>query len=123
MKSGFLLFLAFTAIAFAQTSAPAAAPSVLKSDNGRFVFGQIGPARADQFLLDTQTGRLWEIVVNKEGQQKLQPVPYIQLAGYDAFTPDSPADVEQLRAMAKQLAMEEYAKKMEAEKKSKETKP
>ena len=39
---------------------------VLASPNGRYVFGQISDFRADQFLLDTKTGRLWQIVVDKK---------------------------------------------------------
>lgn len=35
---------------------------VLSSANGRYVFGQVRHARRDQYMLDTQTGRLWQIV-------------------------------------------------------------
>lgn len=35
--------------------------SVLASPVGRYVFGQIGTFRSDQYLLDTQTGRLWKV--------------------------------------------------------------
>ena len=31
---------------------------ILSSENGRFVFGQISDASKDQFMLDTQTGRI-----------------------------------------------------------------
>lgn len=37
------------------------AGKILSSSLGRYVFGQVSPFRADQFMLDTQTGRLWEI--------------------------------------------------------------
>lgn len=43
-------------------SSPREAGSVLASPGGRYVFGQISPARRDQYMLDTQTGRLWQIV-------------------------------------------------------------
>lgn len=35
---------------------------VLSSANGRYVFGQVSEFRRDQYMLDTQTGRLWKIV-------------------------------------------------------------
>lgn len=38
---------------------------VLSSANGRFVYGQISNLRRDQYMLDTQTGRLWQIVKEK----------------------------------------------------------
>ena len=61
---------------------------ILSSPGGRFVFGQISDFRRDQFMLDTQTGRLWAITVrtppkNEDGTQPddegiklLHPVPY-----------------------------------------------
>ena len=110
MKASILLFLAVTSIALAQNSSPPALPVVLKSENGRFVYGQVGPARADQFLLDTQTGRLWQIVVDKEGRQKLQPVPFIQVNPLmaqrgEAYLPD-PADKIALHQANARLFME-----------------
>lgn len=45
--------------------------------SGRFVMGQISDFRADQFLLDTKTGRLWQIVNGTEGGRVLQQVPYL----------------------------------------------
>lgn len=50
-----------------------ALPRVLGSPNGRYVFGQISDFRADQFLLDTQTGRLWQIVLI-DTHKFLQPI-------------------------------------------------
>ena len=38
---------------------------VLSSTNGRYVFGQVSEYRRDQYMLDTQTGRLWKIVSTK----------------------------------------------------------
>lgn len=61
---------------------------ILSSSGGRFVFGQISDFRRDQFMLDTQTGRLWQITVRTppknadgtqpagEGIKLLDPVPY-----------------------------------------------
>jgi hypothetical protein len=66
--------------------------SSLQSPNGRYVFGQISTFRRDQFMLDTQTGRLWEIVTitgkpGEESFQVLRPIWYQR--GKDlADTPD-----------------------------------
>jgi hypothetical protein len=35
---------------------------ILSSASGRYVFGQISDFRRDQYMLDTQTGRLWRVV-------------------------------------------------------------
>lgn len=43
-------------------------------DGGRFVLGQISEARADQFLLDTQTGQVWRLVKDGEQSALLEPV-------------------------------------------------
>ena len=45
--------------------------------SGRFVFGQVSDFRADQYLLDTKTGRLWQIVLAPGGGNILQPVPVV----------------------------------------------
>ena len=66
---------------------------ILSSYNGRYVFGQISDFRKDQFLLDTQTGRLWQVVVDEEGRTKLQPVPFIQVWGDEAYIPDPMKEV------------------------------
>lgn len=77
------------ALTFAADQNPPAEKSrkaSLSSENGRYVFGQVSDYRRDQFMLDTKTGRLWEIVVlstkNPDGSQKseyklLQEVFYV----------------------------------------------
>lgn len=55
--------------ALAQDAAPG---SVLSSSGGRYVFGQVSKARRDQFMLDTQTGRLWTMVCLKIGKESGQ---------------------------------------------------
>lgn len=55
--------------------------SILAAAGGRYVFGQISSMRADQYLLDTQTGRVWQLVTDKDGKLNLQPVPYISMVG------------------------------------------
>lgn len=49
--------------AFAQK--PESAPKVLSASGGRYVFGQISDFRRDQYMLDTQTGRLWKLTIRK----------------------------------------------------------
>jgi hypothetical protein len=69
--------------------------SVLSSQGGRYVFGQISPMRRDQYMLDTQTGRLWQIVTGtykrddgSEGTyESLQTIPYDQKGMYTTPPP------------------------------------
>jgi hypothetical protein len=61
---------------------------VLATPGGRYVFGQVNDVRSDQFMLDTQTGRLWRIVEEKEsGRLLLQIVRYRLLDGTMAIEP------------------------------------
>jgi hypothetical protein len=56
----------------------------LSSATGRFVFGQISESGKDKYMLDTQTGRLWEVISYCEDMSKretcqaavLRPVLY-----------------------------------------------
>lgn len=50
------------------------ATGVLNSDSGRYVFGQISDTRKDQYLLDTKTGKLWNMLVDEKGNSYLYPV-------------------------------------------------
>lgn len=66
----------------------ALAVPVSADGNGRYVFGQINDFRADRFLLDTKTGRLWQLVATKDGDEVLQAVPYSEGEGkYSARAP------------------------------------
>jgi hypothetical protein len=75
--------VAFPAMAQEKAAAPTTvAPKVLQTEGGRFVFGQVSDWRADQFMLDTKTGRLWQVVMRTDdkGEQigrGLQAIPYI----------------------------------------------
>jgi hypothetical protein len=57
--------------------------NVLSSTTGRFVFGQISEFARHQFMLDTQTGELWQLVAGEDKVPKLQPVMYIY--GEDSY--------------------------------------
>jgi hypothetical protein len=62
MKRVLFAVMAFAALgAWGQTTTKDTG-KVLSSASGRYVFGQISEYRKDQYLLDTQTGRLWRIV-------------------------------------------------------------
>jgi len=92
---------------------------VLSSPNGRYVFGQISDFRADQFLLDTQTGRLWQIVIDKEQNKKLQPVPFIQVWGDESYIPDPMKEVEAQRKLILMKRAEDLKKALEGNKQQK----
>ncbi|MDU0111737.1 hypothetical protein RT723_01665 [Psychrosphaera aquimarina] len=79
---------------------------VLGSENGRFVFGQVSSFRSDQYLLDTHTGRMWQIVENKDKQSVLRPVPIKQLFGEEAYIPEPVERDEAFRDMLRTNTME-----------------
>jgi len=49
---------------------------VLSTGMGRYVFGQISGSSKDQFMLDTRTGRIWQIAESGEVGLFLRAVPY-----------------------------------------------
>jgi len=75
---------------FAQS--PPAIGVVLAAPGGRYVFGQISDWRRDQYLLDTQSGRLWKplcLQVNKDDSKScdilvMSPMPFIDNLGNSA---------------------------------------
>jgi hypothetical protein len=86
MKRILVAVVAYAALGAWGQSAPRESGTVLSSQGGRYVFGQISPARRDQYMLDTQTGRLWQIVTStykrddgSEGSfEMLQTISYDQ---------------------------------------------
>lgn len=89
---------------------------VLTAVNGRYVFGQISNFRRDQYLLDTQTGRLWVMVEDKDNNSKLQPVPIVQLCGDEAYIPDPQHEVDEHRKLVRKKTTEEIKKLLEEDK-------
>lgn len=74
--------------------------NVLSAPGGRYVFGQVSEYAKDQYLLDTQTGRLWTFItycedVNKKetcGKPMLRPVVFDTSDSFQgATTPPPPA--------------------------------
>jgi hypothetical protein len=64
---------------FGLTAPPPQIPptgKVLTSTGGRYVFGQISDSSKDQFMLDTETGRLWRIGESSDVGTHLRAIPY-----------------------------------------------
>ena len=60
-----------------QQQSPEASDQVcLSSASGRFVFGQVSRSSKDKFMLDTHTGRLWQIAESGDVGLYLREVPY-----------------------------------------------
>lgn len=76
-------------ISYANAQTANSSGAVLSSSTGRFVFGQISDYKSDQFMLDTQTGRVWQIVCilpDKDapslcGKRALSQIQYIDALG------------------------------------------
>ncbi len=69
-------------------------PAVL-GGQGRFVFGQINEFNADQYMLDTQTGRLWRLVDTADGTGSvLEPVSYQLPDGGLQVLPPDPSQIQ-----------------------------
>lgn len=87
MKRIFVLAFIFCNIsaAFAADSVKAIIPpqKVLSSENGRFIFGQVSEFRADQYMLDTKTGRMWRVVYDGT-TPVLEPVLYLDQKDHSA---------------------------------------
>jgi hypothetical protein len=54
--------------------------SVLSSPGQRFVFGQVSPYAKHQYMIDTKTGRLWQLVRSSLDTTclVLDEIPYIK---------------------------------------------
>ena len=66
---------------------------VLCSGGGRYVFGQVSDSDKDKFMLDTVTGRLWQIAETGEVGVYLRNVPYRNEKGaYSPFPEDLSGD-------------------------------
>ncbi|MCW7556460.1 hypothetical protein NX722_28555 [Endozoicomonas gorgoniicola] len=60
---------------------------IASSKNGRYVFSQISEMRRDQYMLDTKTGRIWVITVNKDEDLFLMPIPFSDGRGLSTQLP------------------------------------
>lgn len=83
-----LLSIFFAAQAQAEPQSHAET-QVLKTEAGRYVFGQVNSSAKNQFMLDTQTGRLWNVLAKRDGPGfVLQPVEYVNGSDYTWEPPE-----------------------------------
>ncbi len=61
---------------------------ILNTAGGRFVFGQISDSSKDKFMLDTLTGRLWQIAETGEAGMFLRAIPYRTADGKLSHMPE-----------------------------------
>lgn len=95
-------FLLLLSLAPLQTIAQERPVAVLSAPGGRYVFGQISSMRADQYMLDTQTGRLWQITQDTNSAITLQPIHYVFLDRSVGLAPKT-AEQEQEESYARYL--------------------
>lgn len=83
-----LLLLAMAAaLSSGALHAESSSGTALGAAGGRYVFGQISDARRDQYMLDTQTGRVWLMACSQRDSTSnctstvLQPVLYVDING------------------------------------------
>ena len=61
--------------------------NVISSNNGRYAFGQTSVMRSDQFMIDTQTGLLWQMMRGPDSTMILVSVKYVsQVNGEDQYS-------------------------------------
>ena len=88
MKKLFLLLVILPGISLAFDNKG----QVLSSAGGRYVFGQISEFRNDQYLLDTQTGKMWVMQSNKDNKLVLAPIFFV--SGPGRYTTEPPPKLE-----------------------------
>ena len=77
----------------------------------RYQLIQLGDARQDQYLLDTVTGRTWQMVVSKEGERLWQRVMFTH--GPSLFRAEIPEPLAEIEADI--LARKEFIRKLDAQ--------
>jgi hypothetical protein len=67
---------------------------MLGVDGGRYVMGKTSEMRADTFVIDTDTGRLWRLTIDEESQRPfMSPINFID-AETGALAPVPPSESE-----------------------------
>lgn len=69
-------FLTILLIILAQAACFSAETAVPNTNNGRYVIYMNPQFRADQFVLDTKTGKAWQLVTDKNGTSLFQQIFY-----------------------------------------------
>lgn len=93
-----LLVLVLSGLPFVSIAQTKPQPNVLTSGDARFVFGQVSEYTSHQFMLDTKTGRLWQLSKyvptkadgtpdRENAVDVLNPVPYYEGQGRFGSTP------------------------------------
>jgi hypothetical protein len=88
----FTLLLSPAFAQFGLTPSPSqkiSSQGVLSSRNGRYVFGQVSDSSKDQYMLDTQTGRLWRIGESSDVGTHLKAIPYKDEQGKVFYCPEA----------------------------------
>lgn len=62
--------------------------AILSTAQGRFAFGQISDSNEDKFMLDTFTGRLWQLRKRTDIGLCLTPIPYRSENGECSLLPE-----------------------------------
>jgi len=76
------ILLTYSSLSYAADAVKVTPPQqkTLSNPSGRYVFGQISEYRKDQYMLDTQTGRLWSITVTNLAKEGAAPVEMTALS-------------------------------------------
>lgn len=80
------IVVAVAVLVSASSWAQDAKRQTLSVPGGRFVLGQVGDDASSQYLLDSQTGRVWEVIniTNEQGQSiatGLKPLRFYTTSG------------------------------------------
>lgn len=123
MKLSFIILTLFTSVLQCEDNGGLA---TLSTSSGRYVFGQVNHIRADQFMLDTKTGRLWHLGYMKDNRPILEPVKYFD---YENVVPGEPAELfytdtpepDEAHAKALSAMWENWKTRMEGKKRKAES--
>jgi hypothetical protein len=107
MKNVLIAVLIMAAIVSSQESKSTG--RILGSSTGRYVLGQISDNAKEQFLFDTQTGRLWRLTMTDDSMMVLKEIPYVDIN--DVFAP-SPNSIEEAKLKFAQFNKNRIHKRM-----------
>ena len=92
MKKLFAVLLVVVCAVYAQDMKSGA--RTLSTGTGRYVLGQINDNAKEQFLFDTQSGRLWMLGMTDDSMKVLKEIPFADVN--DGFTP-TPNSIEEAK--------------------------
>jgi hypothetical protein len=94
MNKIFVAALLFFTIAYSQDG-KASGGKILGSSTGRYVLGQINDNSKEQYILDTQTGRLWRLAATEDSIKVLREIPFVDINDQLAPSPNSVEEAKQ----------------------------